>query len=84
MHPRLHPDAPAARHPAPGPLAALWRDLARTWRHTLAQARQEPIDEATLRDLGLARCELDSVGAEAEGRASRTRLRVAAHAYGRP
>jgi uncharacterized protein YjiS (DUF1127 family) len=76
--------ASAPPRPRPGPLAALWRDLVGSWRHTLMQARQEPIDEATLRDLGLARCEIESLRAEAEGRARRTRLRVAGNAYGRP
>jgi uncharacterized protein YjiS (DUF1127 family) len=34
------------------------------------------LDAATLRDLGLARCEIDSVLAEAEGQAEATRTRV--------
>jgi hypothetical protein len=38
--------------------------------------RIEPIDAATLRDLGLHRCELASYRAEAEGRVEATRLRV--------
>ena len=84
MHHHLDADASAPPRPEPGPLAAWWRDLVRSWRHTLTHARQPAIDEATLRDLGVARSELDSFRAEAEGLASSTRLRVACNAYGRP
>jgi hypothetical protein len=84
MHHHLCADVSTPPRREPGPLTALWRDLVRSWRHTLAQARQEPIDDATLRDLGVARCEFDSFRAEAEGFTSLTRLRVACYAYGRP
>jgi uncharacterized protein YjiS (DUF1127 family) len=49
-------------------LAALWR---------CARTRHEPLDDATLRDLGIARSELPSFGAEAEGSVDITRLRLA-------
>jgi hypothetical protein len=81
MHPLSHPrpnrETSSRPQAEPGPLAALWRDLAGSWRHAWAQARVEAIDEATLRDLGVARCELESFRAETEGRAAHTRLRVA-------
>lgn len=40
--------------------------------------RREVLDGATLRDLGVCRSELESFRAEAEGTASRTRLRCPA------
>jgi hypothetical protein len=63
-----------ARHS--NPFAALWRDVVGSWCRARAAARHEPIDDATLRDLGLSRSELASVQEEAEGRVAATRLRV--------
>jgi hypothetical protein len=61
-------------------LAALWCDLADARRHALARRHRDDvamdIDDKTLRDLGISRCELSSFRAEAEGRVERTRLRV--------
>lgn len=66
-----------------GPWSMLWADLRRSWRHAWGAARHEPVDDATLRDLGLSRCELASIEAEAAGQAERTRLRIAVmHAAG--
>jgi hypothetical protein len=74
-HRRLNPNFARQRNHQ-GQLAALWLAVVGAWRGVRAQARQESIDDATLRDLGVARCELDSFHAESEGRAVRTRLRV--------
>jgi len=61
----------------PHALAALWRGMLGSWRHALARAQVEsPIDEPTLRDLGLSRSELPSFRAEADGLVAQTRLRV--------
>ena len=62
----------------PGALAGLWRDLVRSWRQAFTPAHHQPIDDATLRDLGMSRSELASYAAEASGRVELTRVRVIA------
>jgi uncharacterized protein YjiS (DUF1127 family) len=62
--------------PRRGP-ATWWHDLARAWRKARPRARREPLDEATLRDLGIGRGELESIGYEAAHPAEVTRLRIA-------
>lgn len=65
-------------------IAAPFRGLARFARRLPDLLRRRGFDDAelrrlddhALRDLGLARCELDSLRAEAERRVERTRLRV--------
>ncbi len=70
--------APLAAHLAR--LADAWRRRAQAWRlqrRRRAQERRLPeLDEATLRDLGLARGELLSYWAESERLVEATRLRV--------
>ncbi len=46
------------------------------WRYALARRELENIDDSTLRDLGISRCELDSYWAEIQGTAEPTRRRV--------
>jgi len=66
------------QHPLRQLPSRLARALAQWWR----ESREEPLSDAALRDLGLARCELDSLRAEHEGRAERTRQRVTQHHQG--
>ncbi len=52
--------------------------LAEFWYRMRVRAHAEPLDDATLRDLGIGRSELPSFGAEAEGSSVElTRLRIA-------
>jgi uncharacterized protein YjiS (DUF1127 family) len=57
-----------------------WRDrqVAATRRRGERQALHE-LSDATLRDLGIARCELESMQAEIEGQVEATRMRVHRH-----
>lgn len=50
--------------------------FARRWRDRPRTLRLQDLDEATLRDLGLTRCELSSLEWEASGRIEVTRQRV--------
>jgi hypothetical protein len=58
------------------PLSLVWRAITAACRALLPVDRYDPIDAATLRDLGIDRSELASFQAEADGRAALTRLRV--------
>lgn len=58
--------AAASRH-------AAWAARRRLAHESTALAQ---LDDATLRDIGLARCEVESIAAEAQGLVDRTRLRV--------
>jgi uncharacterized protein YjiS (DUF1127 family) len=80
-HPIPHPADPRQLTPRRGAgalrrVAALWRDVVGSWRSAIAASRIEPLDAATLRDLGITRCEIDSIRAEADGLAPLTRRRV--------
>ena len=70
--------------------ASIWPRLV-TWVRRSARStrlkRLEDLSDAALHDLGLARCEISSVEAEAAGRTAATRLRVlyaGAGAWGAP
>lgn len=78
MQHRLTHPLPSLRRAtgAASTLATLWRDIVSSWRHAVARSREQPIDDATLRDLGITRSELSSFEAEAAGLAPRTRLRL--------
>jgi uncharacterized protein YjiS (DUF1127 family) len=88
MNTRVHPGGIfAATALALAPLGNVVRYLRAMLEQKLAGARAKRLhaarrralarlDAATLRDLGLARCEIDSVLAEAEGRVQATRTRV--------
>jgi uncharacterized protein YjiS (DUF1127 family) len=70
---------PPARRPA---WSALWRDIVGAWRGAIARRESAAIDDATLRDLGIARSELSSFRAETDGLAAPTRLRVVRQLHG--
>jgi uncharacterized protein YjiS (DUF1127 family) len=52
------------------------RRLARARKRAAARRELAQLDTVTLRDIALARCEVDSAHAEAFGAAPRTRLRL--------
>jgi len=64
-------------------LRALWRQLLDRNAAALRRRREWgalcELSDATLRDLGIARCELGSIRAELDGRQAATRMRVHWH-----
>lgn len=66
----------AALPPSARRLAAA---IARSCRQAAQRRALQALDNATLRDIGLARCEIDSIVAEGNGIAEPTRLRAPTH-----
>lgn len=65
------------------PLRSILHELADSWRHGVARREFNLLDDATLRDLGMRRCEYDSYWAESHGMAEQTRKRVPGHFIGK-
>jgi len=59
------------------PFAAAWQGLRLRLAAARAREQLERLDDATLRDIGLARSEISSANAEALGALERTRRRLA-------
>ena len=58
-------------------LLARWLDALASWRLARRQAHElEQLDDRTMADLGLRRCDIHSIVAEHIGQVERTRLRV--------
>jgi uncharacterized protein YjiS (DUF1127 family) len=78
---------PTQASPASVLLAAcrrLWRDALADWRDRrqirATRLALMSLDDATLRDIGCARAEIESVAAEAHGVVAATRARLQGHA----
>lgn len=74
--PKVHPTSSDAF----SLIADWWRERIERWRRARERAAHERLidglDDATLRDIGMARSEAASYWVESEGLASATRLRV--------